>query len=108
MSNYYFSKEKAHAVAIETATGFLVRAGSTAMVDGSPGVKRDRILREKLVADGVLVQHNDPALYRFTCDYEFASPSAAAGIIKDGNSSGTNDWRDARTGKKMSETRGTS
>lgn len=103
MSKFFFSKEKAHAVAVQTTEGFQVQAGSTAMLDGSPNKKRDRPLRDKLMREGVLVVHRDPDLLRFTRDYIFDSPSAAAGIVKDGNSSGTNDWRDVVTGKKLSE-----
>ena len=103
MKAFFFSKEKAHAVAIMTEKGFLVRAGSTAMANGSPHEKRDRNLRDKLISEGVLVSHRDPDLLRFTRDFEFSSPSAAAGVVKDGNSSGTNDWRDVLSGKRMSE-----
>lgn len=103
MGKFWFAKEGAHATATKTKTGFLVQAGSTAIVDGSPKVKRDRPLRDKLVRDGVLVVHSNPDYFRFARDYEFESPSAAAGVIKDGNSSGTNDWRHVKTGKKMSE-----
>lgn len=103
MTNFFFSKEKAHALAKQTSDGFLVLSGSTTMLNGSPNEKRDRPLREKLRRDGVLVQHRDPDLLRFTQDYVFESPSSAAGIVKDGNSSGTNDWRDAVSGKKLSE-----
>lgn len=103
MNKYFFSKEKAHAVADQTPEGFRIHAGSTAMLDGSPNEKRDRPLREKLIRDGVLVRHRDPELLRFTRDYIFDSPSAAAGVVKDGNSSGTNDWRDVVTGKKIAE-----
>ena len=103
MGKFFLSKEKAHAVASQTVDGFVVHAGSTAMADGSPAVKRDRPLRDKLVLDGVLVPHRDAQLLRFSRDYVFDSPSAAAGVVKDGNSSGTSDWRDTVTGKKMSE-----
>lgn len=103
MGKFWFAKQGAHAIATKTEAGFLVQAGSTAIVNGSPTVKRDRPLRDKLVKDGVLVAHTDPAYFRFARDFEFESPSAAAGVIKDGNSSGTNDWRHVKTGKKMSE-----
>jgi hypothetical protein len=99
---YFFTKQNAHAIGYLTSDGFVVRAGSTAVRDGSPNVKRDRPLRDKLVKDGILVTTADPALYRFTRDHTFSSPSAAAGVVKDGNSSGTNDWRDVVSGNKMS------
>ena len=84
--------QSAQAFGRSTATGFVVRAGSTAMKDGSPRVKRDRPLRDKLVREGVLVLHSNRDLYVFTRDYEFTSASPAAGIVKDGNASGPQLW----------------
>lgn len=89
---FVFRPERAQAFGRPTDGGFTVRIGSTAMVNGSPKVKRDRPLRDKLLREGVLVPDGDPDLYRFTRDYEFTSASAAAGVIKDGNSSGPQQW----------------
>ena len=85
-------KEQAQAFGKPVPDGFLVRAGSTAMRDGSPTVKRNRGERDALVADGVLVPDENPALFRFARDHVFSSNSAAAGVIIDGNSNGS-PWK---------------
>jgi len=72
---------------------FLVRAGSTAMRNGAANVKRYRSLRDDLVSSGVLVPDDDPQLFLFAKDYLFESKSAAAGVVIDGNSNGS-QWRD--------------
>lgn len=83
--------------------GFVVLKGSTAMRAGSPKVKRDRSLRDDLVRSGVLVPANDPRLYIFSTDHEFSSASAAAGVIKDGNASGPNLWKNERDGATLKD-----
>ena len=49
--------------------GFLVEAGSTAMRNGSPRMKRDREVRNQLVRQGILVPDSDARLYRFSADH---------------------------------------
>jgi hypothetical protein len=60
-------------------------------------------LREKLVADGTLVQKN--GYYLFTRDAEFSSPSAAASVIEGGSANGLIEWRtkDGRVLKDLDE-----
>lgn len=81
-------KELALAFGKPVPSGFIVRAGSTAMRDGSPTVKRNRGERDRLVQEGVLIPDENPALFRFNADYVFSSQSLAAGIVIDGNSNG--------------------
>jgi 5-methylcytosine-specific restriction protein B len=81
-------KEKAVAQGRIVPGGFLVLEGSTAMRDGAPSVKRNRPERDELVNQGVLVEDDDPDLYRFSRDHQFSSRSAAAGVVIDGNSNG--------------------
>jgi 5-methylcytosine-specific restriction protein B len=81
-------KELALAFGKPVPSGFLVRAGSTAMREGSPTVKRNRGERDRLVREGVLVPDDNPALYRFEEDHVFTSASLAAGVVIDGNSNG--------------------
>jgi hypothetical protein len=83
--------------------GFLVEAGSTAMRNGSPRMKRDREVRNQLVRQGILVPDSDARLYRFSADHVFSSPSQAAGVVKDGNASGPGLWIDETTGKSLRE-----
>lgn len=85
-------KEKAVAFGKEVGKHFMVRAGSTAMREGTPNEKRDRPKRDSLVSEGVLVSSNDAALFVFSRDYLFSSKSLAAGVVIDGNSNGSH-WR---------------
>lgn len=87
-------KEQALAFGKPTPAGFLVRQGSTAMREGSPNAKRNRVERDRLVEQGVLVPDDDPALFCFSVDHIFNSPSLAAGVVIDGNSNGSH-WRSA-------------
>lgn len=98
--------QKAQAFGRPEANGFLVRQGSTAMVSGSPRVKRDREERDRLVRQGVLIPDNDPDLLRFSRDHVFGSPSIAGGVVKDGNCSGPQSWRRPSDGKTLKEVRG--
>lgn len=101
---FVFRAEAAQAYGMPTATGgFVVLKGSTAMREGNPRVKRDRILRDELVRSGVLVPDTDPRLYRFAADYAFTSPSPAAGIVKDGNASGPSLWKDDASGLSLKD-----
>jgi len=95
--------QKAQAFGRPEANGFLVRQGSTAMINGSPSVKRDREERDRLVRQGVLVPDSDPDLYRFSQDHLFGSPSVAGGVIKDGNCSGPQSWRRESDGKTLKD-----
>ena len=73
------------------------------MRSGSPTVKRDRAFRDQLVREGILVLSEDKDLYVFARDHEFDSASRAAGVIKDGNASGPQLWRDPVTGRTLKE-----
>ena len=97
--------QKAQAFGRPDANGFLVKQGSTAMLDGSPRVKRDREERDRLVRQGVLVADADPDLYRFARDHLFGSASVAGGVIKDGNCSGPQSWRRSADGKSLKDVR---
>ena len=101
--SFVFRPQKAQAYGRPLRNGFLVREGSTAMREGSPQVKRDRYERDRLVSLGILVPDGDPDLYRFSRDHEFTSPSQAAGIVKDGNSSGPGQWRHVDTGVSLKD-----
>ncbi|WP_299653888.1 DUF4357 domain-containing protein [uncultured Jannaschia sp.] len=105
MDEFVFRPERAQAFGTPDGKGFVVRAGSTAMRGGSPSVKRDRPLRDNLVAQGVLIPDADPDLYRFSRDHRFESASAAAGVVKDGNASGPNLWTHVGTGETLTEWR---
>lgn len=86
-------KEEALAYGKQLQSGFLVRAGSTAMRNGSPNKKRNRKDRDRLAEEGILIADENPALFRFAVDHEFSSPSLAAGVVIDGNSNGSH-WKE--------------
>ncbi len=96
-------RAKARAVPLRGGSGLRVLTGSTAMRQGSPTVKRDRAYRDELVRMGILRASSDPDLYEFTADHEFDSASKAAGVVKDGNSSGPQQWRNPKTGLTLKD-----
>lgn len=101
---FIFEAQRARARAVPSGGKRLtVLKGSTAIRSGSPAVKRDRAFRDGLVRQGVLVPSDDPELYVFARDFEFDSASRAAGVVKDGNASGPQLWRDPETGRTLKD-----
>jgi hypothetical protein len=89
-----------------TPDGFVVLQGSTAVLQERQSAKRWPYvvaLRNKLIADGTLVQKG--SFYQFTRDVEFSSPSAAASVIEGGSANGLIEWRtkDGRVLKELDE-----
>lgn len=83
--------------------GFVVYAGSDASQSINPNSLSAGYasLREKLVAQGVLVPKPDsPKLLSFSVDYAFSAPSAAAAIIIGNNASGNSVWK-TRVGQTL-------
>ena len=104
MTVFVFRPEKAQAYGQPLPDGrFLVSAGSTAMRNGSPKVKRDREYRDRLVREGVLAPDSNSDLLRFARDHAFDSASQAAGVVKDGNASGPSLWKDEKTGNSLKD-----
>jgi hypothetical protein len=101
---FVFAPQRARARAVPTGgKRLMVLKGSTAMRSGSPLVKRDQSYRDSLVRDGVLVPSDQADLFEFFQDHEFDSASRAAGIIKDGNSSGPQQWMHPETRKTLKD-----
>lgn len=93
------------AYGVDSAAGFIVRAGSQAVKDEAPSIHSYLSeLRRSLLEQGVLVL--DGAVYRFTQDYTFISPSMAAGVLLGRAANGRTEWKDAdgRTLKEIQET----
>jgi hypothetical protein len=89
----------------ETAQGFLVRAGSTAVQNEVPSIHAYlSAIRRGLVENGVLRLEADH--YVFTQDYSFPSPSTAAGVVLGRAANGRTEWQtqDGRTLKAIQET----
>nr|WP_244631377.1 GIY-YIG nuclease family protein [Neorhizobium sp. AL 9.2.2] len=60
-------------------------------------------LRQQLIQDGRLVQSNDPNYVEFVEDVTFASPSAAAAVVRNRNTNGRTSWRIATSGQTLKE-----
>ncbi len=84
------------ATGFRSANGFLVKKSSEAVASERPSSVKwpwTRNLRQKLKDDGVLVVKGDRLV--FAKDFEFASPSAAAAVVRGGHANGLTAWRDA-------------
>jgi hypothetical protein len=92
-----------NAHAIETETGFLVLKGSTACAKGTQSWESYRPLRDSLLAQGRLVQTENPNVLSFAEDVAFASPSAAAAVVYAGNMDGRIAWKVEGTGQTYKE-----
>lgn len=78
-----------------TSEGFVVYAGSTSRATEVPSATSFVTnLRAQLIADGVLA--GDGPSLRFTRDYLFSSPSAAASAVLARNANGRTEWRDTQ------------
>ncbi len=85
----------------ESAQGFVVKGGSTAVKNEKPSIHPYQSkLRKELLAEGVLEE--DGNVLRLTQDYEFGSPSTAAAVLLGRASSGPNEWKDSQ-GRKLKE-----
>jgi hypothetical protein len=85
-------KSGIEATAVEEDGEFIVLEGSEALIDTGYVQKSYGGLKEKLIAEGVLVPHEVGRL-RFIKPWPFNSPSAAAATILDRNSNGRLEWK---------------
>ena len=85
-------KSGVKATAVEEDGEFIVLEGSEAL-SGTGYVQQSYgPLKEKLIADGCLVQHGDEKL-QFAKPWPFRSPSAAAAVVLDRSSNGRTEWK---------------
>lgn len=103
---FVLRRDNAQAFGRPVTDGFLIRKGSTAVVSGKPNEKRYREQRDDLVRRGVLVLDPRHDLYFFADDHVFESPSAAAGIVIDGNASGPQLWIDPKSKRTLKDVLG--
>jgi len=95
------------ATGYEASQGFVVRAGSQAVVNSAPSMEQHVRgmfdLRRELIKNAVLVMQGD--LYQFTQDYTFSAPSTAAAVVLGRSANGRVDWKgaDGRTLKEIQE-----
>ena len=92
------------ALATEVDGEFTVLEGSSARKKwvGGPGHPYES-QREQLERDGILVDDPNGDVKRFTRDYVFASPSAAAAAVWGRGSNGRTEWKVRGTGKTYGE-----
>jgi hypothetical protein len=101
----YLRAKGVEAEGLETAEGFVVRAGSTAVKSEVPSCHAYlKELRAALVDNGVLKASGDGCA--FTQDYVFSSPSTAAGVVLGRSSNGRVEWKtkDGQTLKELQDT----
>lgn len=90
-----------HAEAVLVNEEIVVFAGSKAATR-QHAVNTYSALRERLIADGVLVPSTDSEL-QFLRDTTFTSPSAASSVILNRNDNGRTSWRVKSTGQTLKE-----
>lgn len=103
--DYLYCKVKGlEAKGLRSPNGFVVLAGSSAVLKERPGTKTHGAwvfaLREKLITDGTLAPDGERLV--FTKDVEFTSPSAAAGVVRGGTAAGPIAWLN-KQGKTLKE-----
>jgi len=101
----YLRAKGVEAEGLETAEGFVVRAGSTAVKSEVPSCHAYlKELRAALVDNGVLKASGDGCA--FTQDYVFSSPSTAAGVVLGRSSNGRVEGKtkDGQTLKELQDT----
>lgn len=99
--------KNAEARGLRSPNGFVVLAGSTAVLQDRESGKTHGAwilkLRKQLIENGT-IQPKDGVLV-FTKDVEFSSPSAAAGVIRGGTAPGPLSWKD-QAGRTLKEIEG--
>jgi hypothetical protein len=91
------------ATGFEATQGFVVQAGSQAVVETVPSIQTfpgSTRLRQDLIANGVLV--SDGSVFRFSQDYIFSSPSSASDLVLGSVTNGRTSWKDA-SGRTLKE-----
>lgn len=96
------TKKGLQAEGYESDGGFIVKKGSTAVVDAVRSAHAFSVsLREELQKNGILKQRN-PQFLEFTDDYEFSSPSTAAAVLVGASANGRDFWK-TREGVTLKE-----
>lgn len=85
-------KSGVQATAVEEDGEFVVLEGSEALIGTGYVQQSYGGLKDKMIADGVLVPHAGDRM-RFARPWPFSSPSAAAAIVLDRNSNGRLEWK---------------
>lgn len=91
------------AKAIEMDGEITVLPGSRATTKGDFADNGYASLREQLIKDGRLIPTPDPDYLEFAEAVTFASPSAAAAVIRNRRTNGRTSWRLAGTGQTLKD-----
>jgi len=88
----------------EAPSGFIVRVGSQALGAEVPSIHAYLSDTRRTLVETEILQASDGG-YRFTKDYEFASPSTAAGVVLGRSANGRTEWltESGRTLKSLQE-----
>ena len=93
---YHVKGPSCEATGFETNTGFTVQKGSLARQPTVPSMEERApgyyLQRQELIKEGVLEKKNGH--YRFTRDWVFGSPSAAAAVCLGRSANGLIEWKD--------------
>lgn len=95
------------ATGYETTQGFVVKNGSTAVIDTAPSmsehIRTIFDIRVDLIKRGVLIEQGYK--YVFSQDYTFSSPSTAAAVVLGRSANGRIEWKDdqGKTLKQLQE-----
>jgi hypothetical protein len=91
--HFVLTNKGVHAEGYESTDGFVVKKGSTAVVETVPSAHAFSVsLRQELQKSGILKQRNAQFL-EFTEDYEFSSPSTAAAVLVGASINGRDFWK---------------
>jgi hypothetical protein len=89
---FAMSAKGVKAQGLEMPNGFLVKAGSHAVIEDTPAIpERTRNLRQYLLKEGVIAPEG--SVFAFQQDYLFNSSSAAASVILARSASGPFNWK---------------
>jgi hypothetical protein len=87
------AKKGIRAEGYESDDGFIVKKGSTAVVDTVRSAHAFSVsLRQELQKNGILKKRTPQSL-EFTEDYEFSSPSTAAAVLVGASANGRDFWK---------------
>ncbi|SHM80426.1 GIY-YIG nuclease family protein [Polaribacter sp. KT 15] len=98
---FYCNGKGVSSVGELTDDGFLVYKGGTSSISVTNSMNKwIAVLRNRLLAEGILKEDND--MYVFQQDYIFNSPSAAAATILGRSTNGWTKWKD-KEGRTLDE-----
>jgi len=84
-----------HAQGYESAQGFVVQAGSEAVIEETPSLQPfQSALRKRLIEQFVMSLDEDSRCFKFNQDFVFRSSSTAASVLLARSASGPQEWKD--------------